>query len=152
MIADALNTFCSSTSLNTGAAGTYDIGDVIDLGVTSPQRNIGAGEKNLWLVIAVDTTATSGGAATLRIDLATSASADMSTPTSIVSTPTYAVANLTAGTRLMAVALPSTSLYKRYIGIKQVTGTAAFTAGKIDAFITSGLQDFTAYSDGIPSL
>ena len=38
MILDEYNEFCDATSLNTGAAGTYNIGDVIDLGVA---RNLG---------------------------------------------------------------------------------------------------------------
>jgi len=60
MILDKRTEFCDATALNTGAAGTYLIGDQIDLGVA---RDIGTGEQ-LYLVITVDTPPTSAGAAT----------------------------------------------------------------------------------------
>jgi len=146
MIADVLNTFADGVALNTGAAGNYLIGDVIDLGVA---RNIGA-DSELYLVITVDTTATSGGSATLAIDILTDDNAALASP-AIVATvvPATAVASLTAGTLLCRLKVPSSDLYERYIGIRQTTGTAAFTAGKINAFLTRTPPARRAYPDGI---
>jgi hypothetical protein len=72
MILDERNEFCDATALNTGGAGSYLVGDVIDLGAAS--RDIGMGES-LFLVIQVDTTATSGGSATGAFHLASDAQA-----------------------------------------------------------------------------
>lgn len=146
MIADVLNTFADGVALNTGAAGNYLIGDVIDLGVA---RNIGA-DSELYLVVTVDTTATSGGAATLAIDLITDDNAGMASPAVVATVvPVTALASLTAGAILCRLGVPSSDLYERYIGIRQTTGTAAFTAGKINAFLTQTPPARRAYSDGI---
>ena len=148
MIIDTLNTFADGVALNTGGAATYFIGDVIDL---EAARDIGNGSDHLYFVAMVDTTATSGGAATLQIKLVSDAQAAISTTTATehVVTETYALADLTAGKRLIAVRLPLESpVYERYLGILQVTGTAAFTAGAIDAFFTFQPDAWKAYAEG----
>lgn len=147
MIIDSRGEMCSATALNTGAAGTYLIGSQIDLGVDG--LDVGVGE-DLYLVIQVTTTATSGGSATGQFKLASDASAAISTTTSTVHfvTDAIAVATLVAGYRVAAVRLPS-GTYERYLGILQVTGTAAFTAGAIDAFLTKDISAWTAYADAV---
>lgn len=142
MILDERTEFCDATALNTGAAGSYLIGDVLD---TSIARDLG-GDKALYLVVTVDTTATSGGSATLQVNLVTDDNASLSSPTTVVSSAAIAVASLTAGTRVMAVQLPMEgTAYERYLGIQQVTGTAAFTAGKVNAFLTTDVARWKAY-------
>jgi hypothetical protein len=145
MILDERTEFADATALNTGAAGDYVIGDVVDLGAAG--RDIGNGEE-LELVVQVDTTATSGGSATLAISLATDDNSSLSSPTKIVTSPAVAVASLTAGTTVFRVRVPA-GTYERYIGIVQTTGTAAFTAGKINAFLTPASANWKAYADGI---
>lgn len=145
MILDERTEFADATALNTGAAGDYVIGDVIDLGAAG--RDIGNGE-DLELVVQVDTTATSGGSATLAISLATDDNSSLSSPTKVVTSPAVAVASLTAGTTVFRVRVPA-GTYERYIGIVQTTGTAAFTAGKINAFLTPASANWKAYADGI---
>lgn len=147
MIVDKLTSFCNATALNTGAAGSYLIGDVIDL---QAARDVGQGNP-LWLVILVETTATSGGAATGTFQLRSDATAavDPSTGTLHMTSPTFAVAAMTAGTTLFKAVLPlEGNVYERYLGLIQVTGTAAFTAGKIDAFLTQTPAAWKAYPDG----
>lgn len=147
MITDRLTTFCSATALNTGAAGTYLIGDVIDL---ENDRDIGQGNP-IYLVINVETTATSGGSATGTFKLASDAQAaiHVSTSTVHVVSPTFAVANMTAGKNILRAVIPMEgNVYERYLGILQVTGTAAFTAGKIDAFLTMDVANWKALPDG----
>jgi hypothetical protein len=134
MILDERTEFCDATSLNTGAAGSYLIGDVIDLGVAG--RDIGQGTP-LYLVVQVDTAATSGGAATGQFNLVTDDNAGLSSPTTLFSSRAVPVASMTAGATLLVAQLPIEGVaYERYIGIQQVTGTAAFTAGKVNAFLT----------------
>ena len=64
----------------------------------------------------------------------------------ITSSRAWPVASMTAGTTLMAIQLPQEgTAYERYIGIQQVTGTAAFTAGKVNAFLTEDVARWKAY-------
>jgi hypothetical protein len=142
MILDERTEFCDATALNTGAAGNYLIGDVVDLGVA---RDLG-GDMAVYLVVSVDTTATSGGSATGQFNLVTDDNASLTSPTTLVSSKAWTVATMTAGTVLMAVQLPlEGTAYERYIGIQQVTGTAAFTAGKVNAFLTEDVARWKAY-------
>lgn len=142
MILDERTEFCDATALNTGAAGSYLIGDVVDLGVA---RDLG-GDMATYLMITVDTTATSGGSATGQFNLVTDDNASLTSPTTLVSSKAWTVATMTAGTVLMAVQLPMEgTAYERYIGIQQVTGTAAFTAGKVNAFLTEDVARWKAY-------
>lgn len=142
MILDERTEFCDATALNTGAAGSYLIGDVVD---TSVARDLG-GDKALYLVVTVDTTATSGGSATGTFNLVTDDNASLTSPATLVSSKAWAVADMTAGKTLMAVQLPMEgTAYERYIGIQQVTGTAAFTAGKVNAFLTTDVARWKAY-------
>jgi hypothetical protein len=142
MILDERGEFCDATALNTGAAGSYLLGDVVDLGVA---RDLG-GDMALYLVVSVDTAATSGGSATGQFNLVTDDNASLSSPTVVVSSVAWPVASMTAGKTLMAVQLPMEgTAYERYIGIQQVTGTAAFTAGKVNAFLVDDVARWKAY-------
>ena len=136
MIADALLTFADNTPLNTGAAGNYVIGDQIDLVV---ERNIGVGigAGQLYLVISMAADATSGGSATASFSLITSDNSDLSNPTILLTTPVVPVADLDEGYRVAVVSLPISDAYKRYLGLRQTTGTAAFTGGSVNAFLTT---------------
>jgi hypothetical protein len=145
MILDKRNEFCDAVALNTGAAGTYLVGDQIDLGVA---RDMGNGEP-MYLVITVDTLPTSAGAATAQFQLASDASASIATngtATVHLETKAFAISEMAAGTMLAAIALPLEGVaYERYLGILQVTGTAAFTAGKINAFLTHDVAKWKSY-------
>lgn len=149
MILDERNEFCDAVALNTGGAASYLLGDVIDLTVA---RDIGGGEADLYLVIQVDTTATSGGAATGAFSLVSDAQAAIATDgTATVHHVTAAipVATLVAGYTVAAIPLPrGIPAYERYLGILQTTAVAAFTAGKINAFITDNPGKWTPYARG----
>lgn len=142
MILDERTEFCDAVALNTGGAGSYLLGDVIDLGEAKDLGN----SDPLYLVVQVDTTATSGGSATGVISLVTDDNASLSSPAVVVSSKAWAVADMTAGRTLMVVQLPMEgTAYERYLGIQQTTGVAAFTAGKINAFITHTPARWKAY-------
>lgn len=152
MILDERTEFCDAVALNTGAAGTYLLGDQIDLGVA---RDIGAGQP-LYLVVTVDTGITVGtGTGTVSFSLASDASASIATDgTATVHATSAAWATSTtaipAGTVLFAVALPMEgAVYERYLGILQTTGTTAINAGKINAFLTHDVAKYKAYADAI---
>ncbi len=152
MIIDDRLEFCDAQALNTGGAATYNIGDVIDTRAASIDPNVVKDHEGseLYLMIRVTTSATSGGSATGTFRLV---SDDIATPNTSTATvhyvsPTFTVASMTAGTTIAAVRLPAGS-YKRYIGIQQITGTAAFTAGAVDAFLVSDPALWRATADNV---
>lgn len=148
MILDERNEFADATALSTAATGRALVGDVIDLGGTS--QDVGNGQP-LYLVIQVDTDVTSGGSATVSFELASDASASIATDGSAtVHAVTAAIpkASLVAGYVVAAVALPI-GTYERYLGILQNVGTAALTAGKVNAFLTTNVAKWVATADGI---
>lgn len=152
MLIDERTEFADATALNTGAAGTYNIGDVIDIksAAIDPNTLKDLGFSELYLVIKVATAATSGGAATGQFRLVSDDTATPSTTTATVHYTSAAipVASLTAGATIAVVKLPSGS-YERYIGVQQITGTAAFTAGAVDAFLTADPAVWRAYGDNV---
>jgi hypothetical protein len=145
MILDSRNEFCDATALNTGAAGTYLIGSQVD---TSLANNVNDVDE-LYLVISVDTAVTSGGSATVQFHLASDDSASIATDGSATyhwSSPAIPKATLVAGYYVAKVELPKGD-YERYLGILQTTGTAALTAGKVNAFLTKTPVTWKAYTD-----
>ena len=149
MIIDRLNTFCWETALNTGGAGSYLLGDQIDL---EDVRNLGLDE--LWLTVMVTTTATSGGSATGVFSLCSDAAAAIAvngTQSTHLASSAFAVANMTAGTILLQAKLPLEGgvPYERFLGIVQTTAVAAFTAGKISAFLSRDVDSWKAYPNAI---
>lgn len=147
MILDKRNEFCDAVSLNTGAAGTYNIGDIIDLSVA---RDLG-GDQALYLVVTVDTgITTAGSAGTVAFQLVSDGTDTISTTTQSVHAVSPARATgstaIAAGTVLFAVQLPMEGVaYERYLAVQQITGTTALNAGKVNAFLTTDVARWKAY-------
>lgn len=136
MILDERNEFADATALDTGGTGRVLVGDVIDLG--SVANGYPGSSDDLYLVIGVDTAVTSAGAATVSFELVSDAQAAIATDgTATVHFATAAIgkATLVAGYQVCSVQLPQ-GAYERYLGILQNVGTAALTAGKVNAFLT----------------
>ena len=149
MILDKLSQFASALALNTGAAGTYLVGDVIDLGAgPRPLYAI----DDTYLVIQIGSTAvTSAGAATVQFQLASYTAAAIDTAgLSTIHFQTGAIpkATLVANYVVAVVELPRLPVYSRFLGILQVTGTAALTAGTFSAFIVRDPSLWVAVADG----
>jgi len=148
MILDERTEFADATALSTAGTGRALVGDVIDLGAVS--QDIGTGEP-MYLVIQVDTAVTSAGAATVKFELSSDAQAAIATDgtaTVHVATADIAKATLVAGYLVVAVQLPP-GAYERYLGIVQNVGTAALTAGKVNAFLTHDISKWVAYPDAV---
>lgn len=148
MIIDERNEFADATALSTAGTGRALVGDVVDLG--TPSRNIGVGE-DLYLVIQVDDAILSAGSATVSFELASDAQAAIATDGSATvhfATAAIPKATLVAGYQVCAIKLP-VGTYERYLGILQNVGTAALTAGKINAFLTHSIAAYTNYPDAI---
>ena len=105
-------------------------------------RDIGAGDE-LELQMAVTTTFTAAGAATLDVSYQTSA--DNAAWVDILKSPTYAVANLVAGAKIFRVKVPQFQLNdvgtpNRYHRLNYTVSTGPFTAGALAAWL-SGAGD-----------
>lgn len=143
MLLDERTEFADALAVNTGGAADYVIGDQIDLGVAG--RDLGL--NDIWFVAQVDTALLSA-TGSFQISLAMDDNGSLSSPTKILTSVAKAQAGLTAGTTLIVAKLPSMA-YERYLGIVQTTITAAFTAGKINAFLTDDPTVWRAYADAV---
>lgn len=133
MILDKRNEFADATALGTSGTGLQLVGDVIDLGTDGVNDVDG-----IEFYVQVDTAITSGGSATVEFQLASDAQAAIATDGSAtVHFKSAAVpkATLVAGYEVVKVTLPK-GQYERYLGVLQNVGTAALTAGKINAGLT----------------
>ncbi len=142
MILDKRNEFADATALGTSGTGLQLVGDVIDLGTDG--INV---VDSVYLVVQVDTAVTSGGAATVEFQLASDAQAAIATDGSAtVHYKSAAVpkASLVAGATVCQVELPR-GQYERYLGILANVGTAALTAGKVNAFLTNDPAAWKAF-------
>lgn len=142
MITDKLNTFSNGQAVTATAAST----DVLDLGPLThgnTRRDIGAGEP-IYLVVATLVAATAAGAATTNIQLQTSD--DNATWVTLFDSGSLALAQLTAGSRPVQVAVPRG--VRRYLRLNYVIGTGPLTAGSFWAGLVKDVQDNTKYASG----
>ena len=144
MILDEYTEFLDAGALNTGVAGNYFIGDVVDT------ENDGINDvDNLEFVVQVSTAVLSAGAATVQFQLVSDAQAAIAvdgTATVHISTGAIPKATLVAGYTACRVVLPR-GTYERYLGVLQITGVAALTAGAINAFLTPQSTSWKAFPD-----
>lgn len=130
-IAQAVTSLGDTASTNTYDNGSANAGDL-------------ALTQDLWLTVSCSTTATSGGAGTLTPVLQDSA--DGSTWADALVGPTSALAALVAGATLWQTSPPAGT--RRYLRVVFRVGTAALTAGKFEAFISTDIQRNVARPSG----
>lgn len=146
MIYDERSEFGSNLSAATGAPGTYLVGDVVDT------ANLAAFSSDVWLVIQVAETFTSGGAATATFHLASDAQGSIATDGSAtyhLSTGALPLSRLVRGATVAAFPVPVGTAHERYLGLLQTTGTAAFTGGRITAALVADPSAYRAYADNV---
>ena len=142
---DTLTNFGTPIALNTGGAGSYMLGDALDLSLA---RDVGAG-KPLYLVISVAVTCASATGGVQFALLTDSVDPNLTSAEQLMLTPVFVAADLTAGTLVFAASLPSGHpAYERYIQLMQITTTAAWTAGSINAYLTDAVPNWVSYADG----
>lgn len=128
-ILDAGLLLSDAQAVTASAAST----NVIDFTAVAP--NLGRGGEQIYLQVVCNTTADSSGDAA-TVDIALQDSADNSSFANVVRSVQYAQASVTAGTILFTVALPPT--LRRYARVYYTIGTENLTAGKFDAYLTTG--------------
>jgi hypothetical protein len=147
MILDEKTEFADATALSTVGTGIANFGDVID---SSVARDLGTGET-LYLVIQVTTAVTSGGAATVAFQVVSDATGTIATDGSATVhavTEDIGKATLVAGyTRIIPLPPEGSNSYERYLAVQQNVGTAALTAGAVNAFLTLDPAAYKAYPD-----
>ena len=133
-----------SGSLTAGSAtgqavtATANSTNVVDLSLA---RDVGEGE-DLYVQFTVGTAFTAGGAATLTPTIVVSAADSLTTPTTIATAGTIAVATLVAGYSFAVRLNPLiASLGLRYLGAIYTVATGPMTAGTITADIVTEIQD-----------
>jgi len=148
MILDKYLEMCDATAF-AGGTGRQLLGSQIGIGGSAP--NLGDHSMPLFLVIQVTTTVTSGGSATVQFELSSDATAAIAVDGSASVHYTSAdipKATLVAGYEI-AVPLPMAGgiPYEAYLGLVANVGTAALTAGNINAFLTPQPNTWKAYPD-----
>lgn len=126
------------------ATGDTASTNVYDCGGANGQGDNGQTGENLWVNVTVNTTATSGGSATIQAVLQDSA--DNATFADVASGPVVAVASATAGTVIFQLQPPPGM--RRYWRIAYRIGTAVLTAGKFDAYVSNTIQRNIARQSG----
>lgn len=104
--------------------------------------DLGGQFQNLYLVIQTAVAITDAGSdATLAVTFETADDAALSSNNTVLLTSgTLAFATYaTAGSQILVAKLPS-ALYRRYIGVRYTVASGPFTAGAIDAFLTTSPQ------------
>lgn len=147
-ILDERAEFLDATSLSTAATGLALVGDVMDL---TTARDIGNG-RPVYLVISCDTAVTSAGAATLGFVIASDAQAAIAvdgTATEHARTQLIGKATWVAGFQQVLPLPLELPAYERFLGILQNVGTAALTAGKVNAYLTIDPPSQKSYPDAI---
>jgi len=131
MLLDALLVLSAAQTVTTTAVST----NTVDL---KSARDIAPG-SDIYAVIGVDEAATAAGAATVAFEIISSAAADLSSPTVLVSTAPIGKAELTLGRRPIAIEIPDTILAaqpigQRYLGVRYTVATGPLTAGKFTCY------------------
>lgn len=138
-------------------AGTYASTNTLDYGITSGipssangggARDMGVGDDPaLKLLVQVATTFTSGGAGTLAIALQGAVDDGTGAPSTFSTwwtSPTYALAALNAGSRLLDMDFPRPPdgiAVPRFMRLLYTIGTATMTAGQVVAGVVLDRPD-----------
>lgn len=113
------------TSLGTTAATT-------DLNLVT------GGDSIQWppvVNVVTNTALSSGGAATVQVDVLTDSTSAFASPVTLMSQPAQAItAVAAAGSKILQAKLPTGC--KQYLRVVYTIGTAALTSGKFDAYLT----------------
>lgn len=143
MMLDQLLTFARLASLAL-ATGTTKIGKEVYLG---PEKQRVALGNNAFFEAFLAEDVTSGGAGTLQIQFVSADDAALTTNVVVLAqSAVLALADLKKGKRLLVTGLPwEPQNIGPYLGVRAVVGTAAITAGKLNAHIAQAPRAWFPY-------
>ena len=135
----------AGTATGQAVTVTANSTNVIDLSLA---RDVGEGD-DLYVSFSVGTAFTAAGAATLTPTVVVSAADTLTTPTTLGTGGTIAVASLVAGytfvirvnPQLFYSSTTNSSLGLRYLGVIYTVATGPMTAGTITADVVLDIQD-----------
>lgn len=138
MIMDKQNMVSEAQAITVDAVST----NTIDLGTV---RDVAPGEP-LSFSVNIDATFTAGGAATLTIQVISSASADLSGHTVLTQMQSLVLAQLVAGRKPIEIKVQRPFLLnapvgQRYIGLRYVVATGPMLTGSLTAGLVRSFQD-----------
>lgn len=131
MILDKLLEFSDSQTVVAAEVGDAASTNVVDL--VKPSEL-----DNLHIVVQVQADCTSTGSATLKATLQTSEDEAFTAPVDLIASPAVALASLKKGKQLLKARIPYG--VKQYLRVLYTVGTAVFTAGAVDAFLTPDVK------------
>ena len=131
MIIDANNVFMNAQELSDTSAAEVST-DLVDFEAANP--NLGGGTP-IWLHCRVNVAHAGPAGQLVAVQLESSDSASGTYTDDLVSR-TWSVLEMTAGTELLTTPIPLKHL--RYMRVAFTKTGAGFSAGSIDAFLTSG--------------
>ena len=146
MYIDKLSEFADDVAIGAGT-GRRLVGDVYSLGANTIDPGHGSSP---FIVIQASEDFASAGAATVEIELVSDDAAAIATDGSATvhfSTGARDHSQIVKGDYLAVFKLPQGE-YEPYLGVIANVGTAALTAGKINAFMTLHEPSWRAYPDG----
>jgi hypothetical protein len=135
----------AGTATGQAVTATANSTNVVDLSLA---RDVGEGE-DLYVSFSVGTAFTAAGSATLTPTVVVSAADSLTTPTTLGTGGTIAVASLVAGytfvirvnPQLFYSSTTNSSLGLRYLGVIYTVATGPMTAGTITADVVLDIQD-----------
>jgi hypothetical protein len=148
----------------TGAIGTTNSTNVIDLGLSGlptsagggGARDIGIGDDPaMKLLVQIVTTVTSGGAPTLTIQVQGAPDNGSGAPgsyTTMLQSSAYALATLIQGARLLDDDMPrqvAGQPLPRFLRVNYVIATATLTGGNISAFLVLDRHDLPEQANAV---
>ena len=149
MLLDKQNQFSADAGDSPTSVGSVDSTNIVDLGTT---RDIGdAVTANLFLLAQVVTAFTSGGSATLQVQVQIAPDNGSGVPGAwsvLEQSAAVAVASLVQGYRFLNGGIPNAPVAYRLLKLTWVVGTAAMTAGAIRAGLVPALDAQPTYGRG----
>lgn len=136
--APTTGTTVSTNTIDLGAAGTVPAGFIAR---GTPKHDLGAGKEICVDVRTVTSCTSTSSDGTVQVQLITSASADLSSPTVICSTA--AIVCPAAGYRFRLRGVPPMGAHGRYLGVQYVIAVHDLTAGAFDAGLVIDPDSYT---------
>jgi len=145
MLLDSSNQFSASQALT--ALGSTASTNIIDLGIA---RDIGdAVTASLYLLCQVATAFTSGGSATLQVQVQSAPDNGSGSPgawSTLEQSDAIPVASLVQGYKFLPGAMVSPATPGRFLRLNFVIGTAVMTGGTVTAALVPSLDQQPAYA------